>query len=324
VVINGPAAPGAASGILSEANVGSTGNAGTIRLTAGSLSIFAGGEISSTAVGPGNAGTILIDAGSASIFDTGLIATTTKQTGAGGDIDLAVSGNLLLSGVGPQIAAESTGTGNAGSITVSAANLTLQNGASISTQAATANGGNIVLSVNDFLYLVSSKITTSVGGAGGNGGNISIDPQLLVLDHSSIIAQAVAGHGGNIKIVAGDFLPSDDSIVSASSQLGISGSIELIGPRVDLNGSLVVLSSELRSAAEVLRTSCNARGRKQSSLVDAGHGGLPQDTGTTIPALYIANRDLGFDIAPAPGKAAEENLPLQPMRERVRLTMGCG
>jgi hypothetical protein len=145
-----------------------------------------------------------------------------------------------------------------------------------------------------------------------------------VLDHSSIIAQAIAGHGGNITIIAGDFLPSNDSIVSASSQLGISGSIELIGPRVDLNGSLVVLSSELRSAAEVLRTSCGARGRKQSSLVDAGHGGLPQDTATTIPALYIANRDLGRDVAPAPGVVARENLPLHPMRERVHLTMGCG
>jgi hypothetical protein len=202
----------------------------------------------------------------------------------------------------------------------------LESGASISTRAATANGGNITLSVADFLYLVSSKITTSVLGSNGNGGNITIDPQLLVLDHSSIIAQAVAGHGGNITISADNFLPSDDSIVSASSQLGISGTIELIGPRVDLNGSLVVLSSELRNAANILRTSCGAQGREQSSLVDKGHGGPPQDTETTIPALYMVNRDIGSAVAPASGsgKASREDRLLPAAREMIHLRMGCG
>jgi large exoprotein involved in heme utilization and adhesion len=158
-------------------------------------------------------------------------------------------------------------------------------------------------------------------GAAGNGGNIAIDPALLVLDHSSIIAQAVAGHGGNITIAAGNFIASSDSIVSASSQLGISGNVELIGPRVDLNGSLVVLASELRSAADILRTGCRARGGKQSSLVDAGHGGLPQDTETTIPALYIVDRD----PAPRPGGAAGEGGPRLPTaREKIHPTMGCG
>jgi hypothetical protein len=108
--------------------------------------------------------------------------------------------------------------------------------------------------------------------------------------------------------------------VSASSQLGISGSVDLIGPRVDLNGSLVVLSSELRNAAEVLRTSCDTGGRKRSSLVDAGRGGLPQDTETTIPALYIANRD----VAPTAGKRSRNDPVPRPVRETVRLTMGCG
>ena len=208
---------------------------------------------------------------------------------------------------------------------MSATDLTLQDGASVTTQAAIANGGNIRLSVADFLYLVDSKITTSVLGANGNGGNIVIDPALLVLDHSQIIAQAVAGAGGNITISASIFLPSADSIVSASSQLGISGAVELIGPRVDLNGSLVVLSGELRNAADILRTGCAARGWKQSSLVDAGHGGLPQDTETTIPALYIVDRDLpGRGAAPAGETAAGDTPALPALRERVHLTMGCG
>jgi len=56
-------------------------------------------------------------------------------------------------------------------------------------------------------------------------------------NHSQIIAQAVLGHGGNITIAADEYFPSADSLVSATSSLGISGSIEIVGPRAALDGS---------------------------------------------------------------------------------------
>jgi hypothetical protein len=80
-----------------------------------------------------------------------------------------------------------------------------------------------------------------------------------VLNQSCIISQAIEGHGGNITISANQFLQSADSIGSASSALGISGTIEIVGPRVDLNGAPVVLSIGLRSAAQLLRNSCSAQ-----------------------------------------------------------------
>lgn len=64
------------------------------------------------------------------------------------------------------------------------------------------------------------------------------------------------------------------------------------GPRGDVNGALVVLSSEFRGRAAVLTEACAARSdRPMSSLVEAGRGGLPQDPEATLPALYIAGRD---------------------------------
>jgi large exoprotein involved in heme utilization and adhesion len=168
---------------------------------------------------------------------------------------------------------------------------------------------------------VSSEITTSVKGETGNGGNITIEPQLVILNHSSIKAEAIKGHGGDIMITAGEFIPSSDSTISATSQLGISGTIEINGPRVDVNGALVVLSSELRSAAQVLRDSCAAQSvRPQSSLVEAGRGGLPQDPEATLPALYIAGRDVdpnahvGADTIESDGAAVQTT---------VHLTMRC-
>ncbi len=194
----------------------------------------------------------------------------------------------------------------------------LNNGAAISTDAegSTASGGNITLHVRDFLYLVSSLIATSVKGETGNGGNITIDPQLVILNHSRIIASAIEGRGGNITINADELIASSDNIFSAAGQIRVSG-----GPRVDVNGALVVLSTELRSAAEVLREACAAQGsRPRSSLVEAGRGGLPQDPDATLPALYIAGRE----VNPNPPAAVEPTEASGALQTTAHLTMRCG
>jgi large exoprotein involved in heme utilization and adhesion len=295
-----------------------------------------GTQIAASATGlqSGAGGSVTVAAASLVVAGGGQIASTAGGVGKGGDIGVTAAGDITLSGNGSQITARSTGSGDAGSIMVSALDLKMTGGAAISTEAATANGGDITLAVTDFLHLVGTQITTSVKGARGNGGNIAIDPQLLVLDHSQIIAQAVQGHGGNITIAADEYFPSADSLVSATSSLGISGTVEIIGPRVALDGSLVVLPSELHGAAAIFRNSCAARGnRPRSSLTEAGRGGLPQDPEATLLAVHIADRD----FAPGPRAAAAPHDPAGPRAAAaphdpagtaalttVRLKMHCG
>ncbi len=339
--------------IASSANSG-PGDAGQVTVTAGSVTISGGGEVQSVTHASGNGGTVQVTArGPLALTDPGSgiiasatstasgdagstvmanaltieggaqIASSTAGPGKGGDINVAVASDILLPDRGPQITAESTGSGDAGSITVSAVRLLMNNDAAISTKAATstASGGNITLKVGDFLYLVSSEISTSVKGETGNGGNIAIDPQLVILNHSSIIAQAIEGHGGNITITADQFIPSSDSVVSASSELGISGTVVINGPRVDVNGALVVLSTQLRGRTEVLREACAARAdRPISSLVEAGRGGLPQDPEATLPALYIADRDVNLN----PQLVEKSTETTAALHTTVRLTMRCG
>ena len=319
-----------ASGAQIASTTEGTGIGGSVGVTApGALVLdgmgVGGTQIAASAMGAssGPGGPVMVDAGSLTIRGGAQIASSTAGPHRGGDIGVTVTSDIVLSDLGPQITARSTGSGDAGSVTVSAARLLMNNSAAISTEAeaSTANGGNITLKVGDFLYLVSSKISTSVQGETGNGGNIAIDPQFLVLNHSSITAQAIEGHGGNITINAGEFIASTDSIVSATSQKGISGTVEIGGPRVDVNGALVVLSSELRSAAAVLRTSCVAQATQpQSSLVEAGRGGLPQDPEATLPALYFAGRD----VNPNPLAAAGTPEAKSALQTRAHLTMHCG
>jgi large exoprotein involved in heme utilization and adhesion len=307
-----------------------TGAGGSVDVTTGTLVLNGGGDpntqIAASAIGPqsGSGGSVTVSANSLTVEGGAQIASSTAGPGQGGDVNVTVASDIVLPDSGPQITARSTGSGDAGSIIVAARRLLMSNGATISTDAetSTASGGNITLHVRDFLYLVSSEITTSVKGKTGNGGNIVIDPQLVILNHSSIIAQAVEGHGGNIMITAGEFIPSSDSVISATSQLGISGTIAINGPRVDVNGALVVLSSQLSSRAEVLREACAARSdRPVSTLATAGRGGLPQDPEATLPALYIASRDLNSDPRAGADNIQTDGAALQ---TTVHLSMRCG
>jgi filamentous hemagglutinin family protein len=338
---------GARTAITAAALAGATGNAGSVSLSAPQITLDAGAQIISTTAGvsttagSGAGGTVTVTTpGTLSLADAGTqiaASTTGPQSGAGGQVDVqagsllvqggaliastaagrgngggvtvAVAGDADLSGGGTAITAQSTGGGDAGSIALSAQNLHMSGGAAISTASATANGGDIRLTVGDLMFLTDSRVTAAVPSGFGNGGNITINPQLLVLQHSDIIAQAQRGNGGDITIVADEFLPSADSLVSASSQFGVSGTVEVIGPRTDLNGSLVVLPSELHQAAEVLRNACAARSAApRSSLVQGGRGGLPEDPATALPALYLADRD----AAPAGRRVTAGAAPVRP------------
>jgi large exoprotein involved in heme utilization and adhesion len=78
--------------------------------------------------------------------------------------------------------------------------------------------------------------------AGQDGGNIEISaPQTLVLHSSGLVANAIQGDGGNISIVAEGFLPSRDSVISASSEFGLEGSIGIETPETDVGRGLAVL-----------------------------------------------------------------------------------
>ncbi|MCP4700011.1 MAG: hypothetical protein GY862_24640, partial [Gammaproteobacteria bacterium] len=117
------------------------------------------------------------------------------------------------------------------------------------------------------LALYKSAITASVGGGAGNGGNITTinsAPKLFVLNNGSIVAQAAAGHGGNILIHAKNFLQSADSVVSASSDLGIDGSVRIYAPEGNMIARLVVLPADFSESSLSLK-SCPGRLTKDTS-----------------------------------------------------------
>ena len=91
---------------------------------------------------------------------------------------------------------------------------------------------------------------------GGNGGDIFVDPIFIILDNSEITANAVDGNGGNIKLIADYIQQSTDSLIEASSQLGIDGEVEIEALDVDVNTGEDNLTADFLDASQWAKQSC--------------------------------------------------------------------
>ena len=257
------------------------GDAGNITAAFDSIALQGGAQISTSVAGTGNGGALTVAAmggvsldGQASDGFSSGIYSQTSGTGTGGAV--TVSGSDVTLANGATISSESLGTGDAGDINVTALGSVNMNNASITTAAANADGGNIKVTASDLVYLKNSDVTAAVGGGLGNGGNVDIDPQFVVLANSSILASAIGGNGGNITIVADHFVSSPDSVLNASSQLGINGTISILSPDEEVNSNQIELPVAYLDAAGLLKERCSARHLgDQSSFIVAGRDSLP-------------------------------------------------
>jgi filamentous hemagglutinin family protein len=140
-----------------------------------------------------------------------------------------------------------------------------------------ANGGNIQMTGNiDNIYLLDSTISTSVEDGIGNAGHISIEnAQSVVLNRSNIITQADEGYGGDIYIVSETFIQSSDSMVDASSRLGVDGDVT-ISPDARVGQNLNTLASNPLDHTKLLEKKCTQCSEKNNnSLMYQYADGVP-------------------------------------------------
>ena len=275
------------------------GDAGNLRIVADTISLTANASLSAASTIFGNAGNIeLIARNALRMQDSSITTVAVNSTGgnidiqAGALIDLdnsSITSSLIssLQGSGAmagdmRIAADNifltgnsalsaTGSGgDAGNIDVIARDALRMQNSTISTGATQSAGGNINIVARSLVYLNNSAITSSVQGRAGNGGNITIDPDFVVLNHSRIAANAFGGNGGSVAIVAGNFLASSDSSVTASSTLGLQGNVVIRAPTLDLSGDLEPLPETAVDASTLFKSRCTAVGSRFSSFTVAG------------------------------------------------------
>ncbi len=326
--------PGVATGIFAFSDGRTT--AGNITLNVGTVSTYNTIITStSTSVAPnaGNAGSVTIqgvggaESRAAAITLNGTNITTEANAGAGGSIALASAtdimladstisatvsggsqpgGNITLS-AGNQIAladgsvisARSTGLGDAGNILINAGQNYTSTNSAVTTEAAQASGGNITVTAPGMVNLTNSQINASVQGSPTTtGGNIMIDPQFVILQNSQILAQAAQGQGGNISITTNALVSDATSLVDASSQFGVSGTVRIQSPNAPAAGKIVPLSKTTLETAPLLGQRCAAvEGGLYSSFVVAGHYGMPTVPGGWLTSpLAALSVDTGFGV----------------------------
>ncbi|OYQ66765.1 hypothetical protein B9G53_03300 [Pseudanabaena sp. SR411] len=303
-------------GVLVSASTSGRGKAGDIFVKADDFTISNGAQIQTATSSIGDSGKIdvrVVNQFNLSGSKTGLFANTlANSTGRGGDIFIDPESVILRDGA--QIAVGSLGAGIGGNITLISNFLTLLNGSSITAETASANGGNITLNIPSILLMrYGSQISTTAGTAlaGGNGGNINITAGFIVAlpkENSDIFANAFTGNGGNINLTTNgifglEFRPvlTPLSDITASSQFGVNGTVNINTPGVDPSKGLTNLPVDIGDASKLVTQKCLAD-RQDSAFVITGRGGIPAS-----PADVISSNNLQENLGTPSSQLASQS-----------------
>jgi large exoprotein involved in heme utilization and adhesion len=297
-------------GVEVSASTSGAGKAGDVGIKAETLTVSGGAKVSTNTASSGQAGNLTVnvkDQVTLTGNGTGLFASTTPgSTGNGGNI--IIDPRLVRIEDGATIAVNSEGTGTGGNIFLQAGRLELRNRGSITAETASAQGGNLTLKVSDVVLLRRNSLISATAGtaqAGGNGGNVTINTPFVIgflPEDSDIRANAFSGTGGNITINANQIFglrpqPQNTpfSDITASSQLGISGTIILNTLTIDPSRGLQDLNLTPVDPSKLVAQGCNS-GRKvvagQSKFVVLGRGGLSNSPDDPFGGTAVLN-DLG-------------------------------
>lgn len=232
LTIDGLASVGLFTGITSQANYGSQGNAGRVEVIAQeSLLIREAGAITSDTYGTGRAGEVVVNTGNLTIdsagsnYFTGISSeATNSSSGQTGNVNVTAAKHITLVNQG-QLSIRSTATvtdpnllemsrltvttpylelADHGAITAAATGNTnasqilIEAGnltidnAAVSTASHDGNGGPITLNIGDLGQLRDARITTSVDGNNGNGGDITLNAAYFLMQTGFIQANTSA------------------------------------------------------------------------------------------------------------------------------------
>ncbi len=230
------------------------------------------------------------------------ITAETTGSGPGGLIELR-AGTIELAN-GSLVTARSSGaregSGDAGDVSLSAERRFESSASGVATDAESGGGGRISISAGETISLVDSTVTTSVRGrnAARDAGNIDLPaqsdrlarrvPNFTILNRSRVTANAVAANAGNITIAAKNYLQSADSVVQATSELGIDGVVQVDAASSDIAGQVTALPVSFVDAGALLTTACAARTARAGSFVVQTRAATPAPARAPLSAQVAA------------------------------------
>ncbi len=177
-------------GLFAQTNPGSTGNAGDITITTGELIVKDGAVVSASTFSKGNGGTLSVHASRIELIRSTIVKTRFP--------------NGLLAGT--------TGTGNAGDVSITTGELIVSDGAAVSAGTrGEGHGGNLTVNASSRIELMGISANTDfrsglfAGTEGkGSGADVTITTvELIVSDGAVVSARTLSkGNGANLTVNA--------------------------------------------------------------------------------------------------------------------------
>jgi filamentous hemagglutinin family protein len=276
------------------------GNAGTVDITTQRLTVLDGAQINSSTFNKGDAGSLTIRADESIIVSgfrpgyvepsfigsLGLLSSPLQQklfglppapSGVSGNVNLFTK-HLQVSDQA-KVTVGNAGSGNAGFLLIQADRIDLKDQGRLTASTQSGEGGNIRLQVSDRLLMRRGGLISAEAKGNGQGGNLLIkSPTIVGADNSDIVANAFQGRGGNIEITTQGIIglkyrdrltPGND--IAASSEFGISGTVQVNTIGVNPSADLAVLPVDPVDSSQKIATGCGST--QDSSFIATGRGG---------------------------------------------------
>jgi filamentous hemagglutinin family protein len=278
----------------------SSGNATDVLINTAKLVVREGGIIGSSAYVTAAAGDVIINASeslalsgrangsitASRIASTAEILDPATQAAYGlPPIPQGDAGSLRINTPsfritdGAYVTVKNDGPGRAGNLEINSRSIFLNNQAAITASTASGNGGDIRLNVQDSLLIRHGSSISATAAGRGSGGNLSIDaPIVLGIDNSDITASAFQGQGGKITLTTQGIFglkfrdrltPNND--ITASSEFGVSGTVQVNTIGVNPSVGLVTLPVDPVDPSQKIATGCGST--QNSSFIATGRGG---------------------------------------------------
>ncbi|MEH1847162.1 MAG: filamentous hemagglutinin N-terminal domain-containing protein [Nostoc sp.] len=324
--------------ILSRVSAGGVGKGGNIDINAATLSLIDGATLTASTFGQGNAGNvnvkvtgavdiagekngfasaifssvetlavgnggnITIDSGSLSLRDRAALTTSTFGQGNAGNVRVGVLDAVSLVDGYIFSRVEAGGVGKGGNIDISAAKVSLKDGAQLQTLSSEAfdtqpagrgNAGNVNVKVtgavdiagekNGFASAIFSRVET---GTVGNGGNITIDSGSFSLQDGAYLQASTLGQGnaGNVTVRARDAVSLAFAPILSTVEAGGVGK----GGNIDINATTLSLTN----GGQLLTFTRGASDTQPAGRGDAGNVNV-----LVTGAVDIAGQKNGFRSA---------------------------
>jgi filamentous hemagglutinin family protein len=301
-----------------------SGNAGSLTVNTRRLLLRDGGRVDASTFVSGKAGSVTINASklvevsgtvpgslnpsliisSANILDEQLrLAFGLPDVPSGDSGNVTINTNQLRVTDGAQVTVRNDGTGRAGTLTVNARSIFLDNQGGITAVSGTSgereNEANITLNVRDSLQMRRNSLISAEARGDQKGGNITINAGAIAAvpnENSDITASAPQGTGGRItintqgifgfKVTQEPTLTSSD-ITAFGKAAELNGTVQVNTPDINVQSALNAQESNFVNPDEAIANSCLARRNiEQGSFTVTGTGGLPQNPYDALSGRY--------------------------------------